>query len=246
MKTSRIVAGALVVALSAGTYGVAEAASGSKAIKVSTTKTTKVSLGTATNTKFGKGGFDAPDGANIQTVLDGLVTKGTITAAQETAILAALNAARPAQPAGGPIGFGGVDIQKVVTTTLGIDAATLQADLKAGQSLATIAGSKTAALITAIVTAESTAIDAAVTAGKLTAAQATTLKSGLVANVTTEVNETHPAGAGGLGGFGGFGGMGGFGGHGHGGPNGAGGMGGMGGNAPALGAPSTTAPSTNG
>ena len=42
MKTSRIVAGALVVALSAGTYGVAEAATSSKS-----TKTTKVSLGTA-------------------------------------------------------------------------------------------------------------------------------------------------------------------------------------------------------
>ena len=135
MKTSRIVAGALVVALSAGTYGVAEAATSSKS-----TKTTKVSLGTANTASFGKGGFGGPNDANIKTVLDGLVTKGTITAAQETAIIAALDAARPAmpaQPAGGPVGFGGVDIQKIVTTTLGTDAATLQSDLQAGKSLAT-------------------------------------------------------------------------------------------------------------
>jgi len=37
-------------------------------------------------------------------------------------------------------------------------------------------------------------IDAAVAAGKLTAAQATTMKAGLTANVTKEVNESRQAG----------------------------------------------------
>jgi hypothetical protein len=56
--------------------------------------------------------------------------------------------------------------------------------------LATIAGAKTAALITALVAAESAEIDAAVTAGKITAAQATTLKANLTPAVTAIVNGT--------------------------------------------------------
>jgi len=101
--------------------------------------------------------------------------------------------------------------------------------LAAGESLATIAGAKKDALIAALVAEESKQIDAAVTAGKLTAAQATTLKADLTAHVTAEVNAT---GMGRMGGMGGKGGRG-HGGHGdhHGGP-----MGQMGQN----GIPSTT------
>jgi hypothetical protein len=110
-----------------------------------------------------------------------------------------------------------------ILSTLGIDAATLKADRAAGKSLATIAGSKTQALIDALVALENKEIDAAVTAGQLTAAQATTQKANTVARVTAHVNATP--------GQGGFGGMG-RGGHGHG-PAGAPGTG-------------TTAPSTNG
>jgi hypothetical protein len=80
--------------------------------------------------------------------------------------------------------------ENVILSTLGITAATLQSDRAAGQSLATIAGAKTQALITALVTAENSEIDAAVTAGRLTAAQATTEKSGVLARVTAEVNAT--------------------------------------------------------
>jgi hypothetical protein len=78
--------------------------------------------------------------------------------------------------------------QAIITSTLGITSADLQAARQAGKSLATIAGSKTAALITALVNYDSTQIDAAVTAGKLTSAQATTMKAGLTARVTQEVN----------------------------------------------------------
>ena len=86
-------------------------------------------------------------------------------------------------------GTPGFDKQSVILSTLGIDAATLSAGLQAGKSLATIAGTKTQALIDALVAAETKAIDAAVTAGKMTAAQATTAKAGLVAHVTAEVNQ---------------------------------------------------------
>ena len=101
------------------------------------------------------------------------------------------------------------------------------------ETLAAIAGAKTPALIAALVADETKRIDAAVTAGKLTAAQATTLKAGLVAHVTEEVNSPAPL----RGPKDGKGGKGGRGDHG---PHGMGG--GMGGNsgAPVIPAPTPT------
>ena len=84
----------------------------------------------------------------------------------------------------------------MIATTLGITVATLDSRLAAGDSLATIAGAKTAALITALVAQETTEIDAAVTAGQITAAQATTLKANLTAHITAEVNGTGGMGGG--------------------------------------------------
>ena len=128
--------------------------------------------------------------SQVATVLSGLVTKGTITQAQADAITAALTAAAPAKPLN-PIGkMGGEDKaakEAVITSTLGITAADLQAARVAGKSLATLAGDKKAALITALVNFETTEIDADVTAGKLTAAQATAAKAGLTARVTAKV-----------------------------------------------------------
>ena len=76
----------------------------------------------------------------------------------------------------------------VITSTLGITADELQSARKAGKSLATIAGSKTDALIAALVNYEVTEIDAAVTAGKITSTQATTMKANLQTRVSKEVN----------------------------------------------------------
>jgi len=148
--------------------------------------------------------------ARISTVLSQLVTKGTITQAQADAITAALKAAAPAMPTpnasgqpqiGGGKGHGDFDghgmggfgmnsaaRQAIITSTLGISAADLQTARQAGKSLATLAGSKTAALITALVNYDSTQIDAAVTAGTLTSAQATQMKANLTQHVTDEVN----------------------------------------------------------
>ena len=135
----------------------------------------------------------------VSTVLSQLVTKGTITQAQSDAISAALQAAAPS--AGAPAiggmgrgkGMGGFGAnsaarEAVITSTLGITAADLQTARQAGKSLAQIAGSKTDALITALVNYDSTQIDAAVTAGTLTAAQAATMKANLKTHVTNEVN----------------------------------------------------------
>ena len=211
----------LIAAISMGSIGVAEAST--KSIhSVSSTRGHNVDSTTTTTTPTTPA-VD-PDAA----VLAKLVTAGTITQAQSTAILAALEAAHAARPSigggagapgnggpgqgglgrggfGGPRGFNLGEDLTVVTSTLGITSAQLQTDLAAGKSLATIAGSKTSALITALVAAETTEINARVTAGKLTQAQATTLISGLNAAVTAVVNATPGKGFGGHDGQGGQG-----------------------------------------
>jgi len=139
-----------------------------------------------------------PD-AMLNSVLAGLVTKGTITQAQSDAIVAAIKAAVPAPLAGGkgmgPLdgGFGGNTAarQAVITSFLGMSAADLKTARQAGKSLATIAtgaGKTAAGLIAALVAYDNSQIDAAVTAGKLTSAQATTLKANSTARATNEVN----------------------------------------------------------
>lgn len=211
MKNRTVIAGALTAAVTVGSFGIASAATSSHSTKAVTTKAV------ATTSRPSIGGMNALGGAGgvnpIKGVLDSLVTKGTITAAQETAIISAFDAARPA---GGPAGgmgrmggrgpWGAANAQAedaAILSTLGIDAATLKADRQAGKSLATIAGTKTQALIDALVALENKEIDAAVTAGQLTAAQATNQKANTVARVTAHVNAT--PGQPGMGGMGGMG-----------------------------------------
>ena len=120
-------------------------------------------------------------------------------------------------------------MKALISATIGVDSATVKSRLKAGESLAQIAGAKKDALIAVLVADKTKRIDADVTAGKLTAAQAAEKKANLVAHVTEEVNE--------VGGKGHKGGKDGRGGHGHDhrGPKG----GGMGG-APVIPAPTPT------
>lgn len=173
-------------AVSISTIGVATAASKSSTTRVSTT-----SVSTS--------GIKGPR-ADFAAVLASLVTKGTITQAQSDAIVKALDEARAADMANGPkgpMGAGGPDRAATLTLiskTLGIDEATIKSRLAAGETLAAIAGSKKDALIAALVADETKRIDAAVTAGKLTADQATKLKANLTAHVTEEVNSTRPLG----------------------------------------------------
>jgi hypothetical protein len=183
MSTKKKVAAIVIttVALTAGTIGVSSASSKSSVTRVSTTRTVA-----GVTMMQGRG-------AEVASVLAALVAKGTITQAQSDAITAALtaaDAAKPAQPR---------DADKearltLISTTIGVDAATIKTRLAAGETLAAIAGAKKDALIAALVAEETKRIDAAVTAGKLTAAQATTLKSNLTAHVTTEVNSVRPMG----------------------------------------------------
>jgi hypothetical protein len=132
---------------------------------------------------------------------------------------------------GGPLDANRAAMEALVSATIGVDSATVKSRLKAGESLAQIAGAKKDALIAVLVADKTKRIDAAVTAGKITAAQATEKKANLVAHVTEEINE--------VGGKGHKGGKDGRGGHGrdHRGPKG-GGMGGA--TAPTLPTPTAT------
>jgi len=92
-------------------------------------------------------------------------------------------------------------LDALVAKTIGLDAAVIKTRLIAGETLGAIAGSKKAELIAVLVADHTKRIDAHVPAGKLTAAQATTMKAGLVAHVTAEVDSVRgPKGGPGMGG----------------------------------------------
>ena len=151
-----------------------------------------VSAGSIASADNGKGG------AGFSTFLSELVTKGTITQQQADAIAKALADKKALAEANRPTqaemqAHRAAEIA-VITSTLGINEATLTSRIKAGESLATIAGSKKDALITALVAFENKEIDAKVAAGKLTAAQATQIKANVTNHVTEEVNEVRGSG----------------------------------------------------
>ena len=139
-------------------------------------------------------------GQGLSSILTGLVSKGTLTQTQVDAITKALTDARGAAKAAHDAAR--AEHIKVITDALGIDEATLKSRVEAGESLATIAGAKKDALITALVAYETKKIDAAITAGKLTAAQATAMKANLSAHVTAKVEATKGMGKGPKGHFG--------------------------------------------
>jgi polyhydroxyalkanoate synthesis regulator phasin len=218
------------VALTVGSFGVANASQKS-------TKATRTTISSAsTFSSIAK----ADRGAELNALLATLVAKGTITQAQADAIIAARTAAEAARDALRPLKEikGDRDAKlTLIASTLGTDTKTVLTRMQAGESLATIAGAKKDALIAALVADETKRIDAAVTAGALTAAQATTLKANLVAHITAEVESTRPLG-GMKGGHDDRGGKGEKGGRGHGGMKG--GMKGGASGAPVIPAPTAT------
>jgi hypothetical protein len=142
-------------------------------------------------------------------ILSDLVKKGTLTQAQVDALNAAVAAARTTDDAQRLADKTAHEAERaafeaLVAKTIGVDAAVIKTRLAAGETLGAIAGTKKAALIDVIVAEKTKHIDAAVTAGKLTAAQAATMKAGLVAHVTAEVDSVRgPKGGPGMGGKGG-------------------------------------------
>jgi hypothetical protein len=168
------------LALAVGSIGVAGAASkGSHRVSVS-----KVS------SEIGK----APQQA-LATILKDLVAKGTITQAQADSIAAAIATAKAVARENRPLGIKGdrlkserAALESLISTTIGVDTATIKSRLIAGESLAVIAGTKKDALVAALVADHIKRIDTAVAAGTITAAQATAMKANVDAHVNRMVN----------------------------------------------------------
>jgi hypothetical protein len=140
-----------------------------------------------------KGGMhmDGPrdGGAGIDAVLAELVKAGTITQAQSDAISKALINAPAAAKAAAEARKAAHE--KLISDTVGVAWADIQTRLKAGETLAAIAGDKKDALIAALVKEATDRITADVAAGRLTEAQATQLKTGLTERITAEVSSVH-------------------------------------------------------
>ena len=126
------------------------------------------------------------EGKGINSLLSTLVTNGTITQSQADAITKTATDLRGAAKVLKQANRASLDA--VVTSTLGISLDTVNTRMKAGESLAQIAGAKKDALIAALATEVNKQIDAAVTAGKISAAQATAQKAKTTERVTKMVN----------------------------------------------------------
>ncbi len=232
-KKSVIVIAVTTVALTLSSVGVGQAASKSK---FGSSKSTRVSTTGVANPLAKAAKYEAA----ITSILAALVAKGTITQAQADAIKAdflAAAAARGNDRLGNRIKPGSAEraaLEALISKTIGVETATIRTRLAAGESLGLIAGAKKAELISVLVADHTKRIDAAVTAGKITAAQATTMKAGLTAHVTAAVDRVGGKRGPGMGGKEGKRGKG-HGGKGHGGK----GMGGVGA-APTTPAPAVT------
>jgi hypothetical protein len=149
---------------------------------------------------------DQASRTKLKAILDGLVTKGTITPAQEDAILQAVTAAEPTPKPNVPntkprttvpsvMSFIG-DLTKAAGDYLGMDTMTLLTQLRGGKSVADIAnglaaqGKNAQGLIDTLTRTANGKLDAAVAANKLTADQAATLKPKIAAEITTFVNRS--------------------------------------------------------
>jgi polyhydroxyalkanoate synthesis regulator phasin len=214
-KKTVIAVAITTVALTIGSVGISQASSKTKVVSTKTTRTSSNGIANP----MAKGGGHAAD---LAAVLSALVAKGTITQAQADAITAAATAAETAKRAARDADHATKDADRValealISKTIGVDSATIRTRLAAGESLGAIAGAKKAELISVLVAEHTKRIDAAVTAGKLTAAEATTLKAGLTAHVTAEVDQVGGKRGPGMGGPGKDG-KGGKDGRGHGGP----------------------------
>ena len=137
-----------------------------------------VSLASADDKKMGR---DAIFG----NVLTGLVSKGTLTTNQADAIQKALKDSMSSMKS--EIKSRKDAYLKVVTDTLGIGESDLISRMKAGESLAAIAGAQKGALVTALVAFHTKNVDDALTAGQITADQANRLKEKLQERVTKMV-----------------------------------------------------------
>jgi Spy/CpxP family protein refolding chaperone len=121
-------------------------------------------------------------GVKLDGVLSGLVGKGTLTQLQVDEIKKAIEQAHLADHQPKMVKHN--EMTLLITSTIGLDTATITSRLAAGESLGVIAGAKRQALIDALVVFHSKRIDQAVLDGKISTEYGTKLKAGLTASVT--------------------------------------------------------------
>jgi hypothetical protein len=138
----------------------------------------------------------------LKDALKSLVTDGTLTQAQADKVATTLDQKLPKRGPGGPGHMGmrmrggpahlePADVAKVI----GITPAELRTQLEAGKTLAQIAAAKgmsKATLISQLVKAAEAELAQAVTAGRISQAQADTIKSTLTARITEKVDKVGP------------------------------------------------------
>lgn len=152
--------------------------------------------GPAGVTDPGAGSLQAEKGKpadKIKKVLDSLVAKGTITQAQEDAILQAFKDAAEDRREKAKAHRVEMDLLKVSADFIGLPKDQLRAQLKAGMSLAQIAtgaGKTRDALIANDVSVLGAQIDKALADGKIAKDQADKLKAHLTERVTKFVDHT--------------------------------------------------------
>ncbi|NQU37334.1 MAG: hypothetical protein HQ526_07025 [Actinobacteria bacterium] len=161
------------------------------------------------------------DGNGPASVLSTLVDDGTLTQKQADKVGDAFEAQREEHKADHEERR--AEMEALISSTLGISEADLEAARQDGKTLADIAGDQKEALVAAIADHMNSKIDEAVANGKVTAAQAEEMKANATERATAIVDGQGGQGRGGHGGPGGPGGPGeGRGGPGSGGPGGQG------------------------
>jgi len=160
--------------------------------------TAQVAEAGSSGTTGASGATAGPGGrvAHLQSVLAPLVADGTITQGQADKVIAAIDAA-PKGPRHGGMRKGAKISLEVAATAIGITESDLRSELRSGKSIAQVASAKGVEIQTvvdALVAAATQRIDEAVSSGKLTAAQAETMKGSLAERITDRVNSVRPEG----------------------------------------------------
>lgn len=128
---------------------------------------------------------------DLRDALKGLVTDGTLTAAEADKVAAALDKALPHREAGERRAHRLTDLAAAV----GLTEAQLRSALQEGKTLAQVAqaeGISKSTLIDRLVAAANKRLDTAVSEGKLTQAEADQKKAGLRARITEAVDRVGP------------------------------------------------------
>ncbi len=135
----------------------------------------------------------------IKNALASLVTDGTITQAQADKVATTLDSRLPARGGDGHGGRGGglgmKSSEDAAAKALGMTAADLHTAMESGKSLADVAKEKNVSVdsvVSAMVAAAEADLATAVKDGKLTQAQADTIKGTLTQRVTDRVNAVRP------------------------------------------------------